>query len=57
MNLLVIMPLEIKIKGEEPKFTEFAFFFPSHPGHMINMAAMPIYGKIFLKSSPEPVNR
>ena len=26
-------------------------------GHMTNMAAMPIYGKTFKKSSPEPIDR
>ena len=27
------------------------------PGHMTKMAAMPIYGKNFKKSSPEPTGR
>ena len=26
-------------------------------GHMTNMAAMPIYGKILKKSSPEPIDQ
>ena len=33
------------------------FFFSNNPGHRINVTAMPIYGKIFIKYSfPEPMN-
>ena len=31
--------------------------YSNSPGHMTKMAAMPIYGKTPLKSSPEPEGR
>ena len=49
-------PVVIKFHIKPPD-VERTNIFPNHPGHIINMAAMPIYGKIFKKSSsPVPTN-